>query len=75
MIIHIFALAVQKLCFVAMNTNLISSVSLKSLVEAIIDHFLNPFSAKPIFGRKKSIVFSKFYSYFSFYAREKSFNP
>ena len=33
---------------------------------------LNPFSAKPIFGRKKKF-FRKFYSYFSFYAREINF--
>ena len=32
---------------------------------------INPFSAKSIFGRKKKI--RKFYSYFSFYARENNF--
>ena len=30
----------------------------------------NPFSIKPIFGEK---FLKNFYSYFSFYAREKSF--
>ena len=34
---------------------------------------INHFSAKPIFGRKKKKSFRKFYSYFSFYAREKNF--
>ena len=41
------------------------------------DRNINPFSAKLIFGRgkeKKSVfLFKKFYSYFSFYAREKKF--
>ena len=35
---------------------------------------IKPFSAKPIFGRKrKKMFFRKFYIYFSFYAREKYF--
>ena len=39
----------------------------------IINSF-NPFSAKPIFGRKKKkSFFRKFYSYHSFYDREKKF--
>ena len=38
---------------------------------------INPFSAKPIFGkkRKKKKFFQKIYSYFSFYARESNFKP
>ena len=36
---------------------------------------IDPFSGKPIFGRKKKKFFRKFFSYFRFrfYAREKSF--
>ena len=35
--------------------------------------YVDPFSGKLIFGRKKKKFFRKFYSYFSFYATEKNF--
>ena len=39
-----------------------------------VSYTLNPFSAKLIFGgEKKKKVFKEIYSYFNFYAREKSF--
>ena len=41
-------------------------------------YLLNPLSAKPMFDKKKKKkkkFFKKFYSYFSFYARERNLEP